>query len=79
MKQTKYDTDGLNELAYAVMRQANEDRNYFPKPKTKKVKDENGNEITVTIPVSAKALREAQRIREDAEDFLQAMRERYAG
>ena len=79
MKQTKYDVDGLNELALAVIQQANEDKNYYPQPRTKKVVDENGNEVIVAIPVSAKTLREAERIREDAEGFLQAMRERYAG
>ena len=79
MKQNKYDVDGLNALAIAVMEQAHEDLNYYPQPRTKKVVDENGNTVTITVPVSQKTLREAERIRKDAEEFLNAMKERYAG
>ena len=79
MKQMNYDVDGLNELALAVMRQAHEDLNYFPQPRKKKEVNEEGNVTIVTIPVSKKTLRVAERIRQDAKDFLDAMRERYAG
>ena len=79
MKQMNYDFDGLNELAIAVMRQAHEDLNYYPQPRKKKIVDENGVETIVVVPVSKKTLREAERIRQDAKDFLDAMRERYAG
>lgn len=79
MRQTKYDVDGLNALAIAVMEQAHEDLNYYPQPRTKKVVDEDGNTVTITIPVSQKTLREAEKIRKDAEKFLNAMKERYAG
>lgn len=79
LKQNKYDYDGLNALAIAVMEQAHEDLNYYPQPRTKKVVDENGNIVIITIPVSQKTLREAEKIRKDAEGFLNAMKERYAG
>lgn len=78
MKQTKYDVDGLNALAIAVMEQAHEDMNYYPQPRKKRVVDENGNTVVVTVPVSKKTLREAEKIRKDAKEFLDAMRERYA-
>lgn len=79
LKQNRYDADGLNALAIEVMKQAYEDLNYYPQPKTKKVVDENGNTVTITVPVSEKTLREAEKIRKDAEGFLNAMKERYAG
>lgn len=79
MKQNKYDVDGLNALLLAVVEQANEDKAYYPQPRIKKVVDNEGNTVTVSIPVSKKTEREAERIRKDAEDFLTAMRERYAG
>ena len=78
MKQNKYDYDGLNELAIAVMEQAHEDLNYYPQPRKKKVVDENGTETIVVVPVSKKTMREAEKIRQDAKNFLDAMRERYA-
>ena len=71
MKQNKYDSEGLNNLLLAVVEQANEDKDYYPQPR----KDKDGNEI----PLSKKTIREAEKIREDAEGFLTAMRERYAG
>lgn len=78
MLQTKYDADGLNELAIAVMKQAHEDLNYYPQLRKKKVVDENGTETIVVVPVSKKTMREAEKIRQDAKNFLDAMRERYA-
>ena len=69
-KQYKYDSEGLDNLLIEVVKQAREDAEYYPQPR----KDKNGNEI----PLSKKTLREAEKIRQDAEGFLQAMRERYA-
>ena len=78
MKQNKYDADGLNALLLAVVEQANEDAAYYPQPRTKRVIDRNGNTTMISIPVSKKTEREAEKIRNDAEGFLAAMRERYA-
>lgn len=56
----RHDSDGLINLAIAVMEQAYEDLNYYPKTS------------------SEKTLKEAEKIRKDARDFINLMKERYS-